>query len=226
MPKCLWALCKQLLGKLGGGYPCGLGLGSLKLRPVERLADALVAFGVLHGETALAQGLGEVFAPALPAYDDDAAAWRQVAPNGQGEGGFAVVAVLRGVDVGEALLAQGLGGLAANSDVGNGCFGFAEIRFAHFQAAYMGGGDFYGGGADPKQGLGGGDDLGQPEKGFGEGGDADGGKGDGLPACGGAGGDVGGEAVFGADKEDGGHGGLIGIGRLFQAAYRGLFIGL
>ena len=216
MPKCLWALCKQLLGKLGGGYPCGLGLGSLKLRPVERLADALVAFGVLYGESALAQGLGEVFAPALPAYDGDGAALGQRVPNGQGESGFAVVAVLRGVDVGEALLAQGLGGLAANGDVWDFCF----------QAAYMGGGDFYGGGTNPKQGLGGGDDLGQPEKGFGEGGDADGRKGYGLPACGGAGGDVGGEAVFGADKEDGGHGGVVGIGRLFQAAYRGLFIGL
>lgn len=84
MPKCLWALCKQLLGELGGGYPCGLGLGSLKLRPVERLADALVAFGVLYGESALAQGLGKLFAPALPAYDDDAAALGQGVPNGQG----------------------------------------------------------------------------------------------------------------------------------------------
>ena len=214
MPKCLWALCKQLLGKLGGSYPCGLGLGSLKCVPVERLADALVAFGVLHGKTALAQGLGEVFAPALPAYDGDGAALGQRVPNGQGEGGFAVVAMGWGVDIDEALLAQGLGGLAANGDVWYFCF----------QAAYMGGGDFYGGGAHPKQGLGGGDDLRQPEKGFGEGGDADGGKGDGLPACGGADGDVGGEAVFGADKEDGGHGG--GIGWLFQAAYRGLFIGL
>ena len=216
MPKCLWTLCKQLLGKLGGSYPCGLGLGSLKCVPVERLADALVAFGVLHGKTALAQGLGEVFAPALPAYDGDGAALGQRVPNGQGEGGFAVVAMGWGVDIDEALLAQGLGGLAANGDVWDFCF----------QAAYMGGGDFYGGGAHPKQGLGGGDDLRQPEKGFGEGGDADGGKGDGLPACGGADGDVGGEAVFGADKEDGGHGGVVGIGRLFQAAYRGLFIGL
>ena len=209
MPKCLWTLCKQLLGKLGGSYPCGLGLGSLKCVPVERLADALVAFGVLHGKTALAQGLGEVFAPALPAYDDDGAALGQRVPNGQGEGGFAVVAMGWGVDIDEALLAQGLGGLAANGDVWDFCF----------QAAYMGGGDFYGGGAHPKQGLGGGDDLRQPEKGFGEGGDADGGKGDGLPACGGADGDVGGEAVFGADKEDGGHGGEIGIGWLFQVAY-------
>ena len=209
MPKCLWTLCKQLLGKLGGSYPCGLGLGSLKCVPVERLADALVAFGVLHGKTALAQGLGEVFAPALPAYDGDGAALGQRVPNGQGEGGFAVVAMGWGVDIDEALLAQGLGGLAANGDVWDFCF----------QAAYMGGGDFYGGGAHPKQGLGGGDDLRQPEKGFGEGGDADGGKGDGLPACGGAGGDVGGEAVFGADKEDGGHGGEIGIGWLFQVAY-------
>ena len=83
----------------------------------------------------------------------------------------------------------------------------------------MGRGDFYGGGAHPKQGLGGSDGLRQPEKGFGDGGDADGGKGDGLPACGGADGDVGGEAVFGADKEDGGHGGEIGIGWLFQVAY-------
>ena len=190
MPKCLWTLCKQLLGKLGGSYPCGLGLGSLKCVPVERLADALVAFGVLHGKTALAQGLGEVFAPALPAYDGDGAALGQRVPNGQGEGGFAVVAMGWGVDIDEALLAQGLGGLAANGDVWDFCF----------QAAYMGGGDFYGGGAHPKQGLGGGDDLRQPEKGFGEGGDADGGKGDGLPACGGAGSDVGGEAVFGADK--------------------------
>ncbi len=209
MPKCLWTLCKQLLGKLGGSYPCGLGLGSLKCVPVERLADALVAFGVLHGKTALAQGLGEVFAPALPAYDGDGAALGQRVPNGQGEGGFAVVAMGWGVDIDEALLAQGLGGLAANGDVWDFCF----------QAAYMGGGDFYGGGAHPKQGLGGGDDLRQPEKGFGEGGDADGGKGDGLPACGGADGDVGGEAVFGADKEDGGHGGEIGIGWLFQVAY-------
>ena len=88
----------------------------------------------------------------------------------------------------------------------------------------MGRGDFYGAGAHPKQGLGGSDGWRQPEKGFGDGGDADGGKGDGLPACGGADGDVGGEAVFGADKEDGGHG--EGIGWLFQAAYRGLFIGL
>ena len=209
MPKCLWTLCKQLLGKLGGSYPCGLGLGSLKCVPVERLADALIAFGVLHGKTALAQGLGEVFAPALPAYDGDGAALGQRVPNGQGEGGFAVVAMGWGVDIDEALLAQGLGGLAANGDVWDFCF----------QAAYMGGGDFYGGGAHPKQGLGGGDDLRQPEKGFGEGGDADGGKGDGLPACGGADGDVGGEAVFGADKEDGGHGGEIGIGWLFQVAY-------
>lgn len=209
MPKCLWTLCKQLLGKLGGSYPCGLGLGSLKCVPVERLADALVAFGVLHGKTALAQGLGEVFAPALPAYDGDGAALGQRVPNGQGEGGFAVVAMGWGVDIDEALLAQGLGGLVANGDVWDFCF----------QAAYMGGGDFYGGGAHPKQGLGGGDDLRQPEKGFGEGGDADGGKGDGLPACGGADGDVGGEAVFGADKEDGGHGGEIGIGWLFQVAY-------
>lgn len=209
MPKCLWTLCKQLLGKLGGSYPCGLGLGSLKCVPVERLADALVAFGVLHGKTALAQGLGEVFTPALPAYDGDGAALGQRVPNGQGEGGFAVVAMGWGVDIDEALLAQGLGGLAANGDVWDFCF----------QAAYMGGGDFYGGGAHPKQGLGGGDDLRQPEKGFGEGGDADGGKGDGLPACGGADGDVGGEAVFGADKEDGGHGGEIGIGWLFQVAY-------
>ena len=209
MPKCLWTLCKQLLGKLGGSYPCGLGLGSLKCVPVERLADALVAFGVLHGKTALAQGLGEVFAPALPAYDGEGAALGQRVPNGQGEGGFAVVAMGWGVDIDEALLAQGLGGLAANGDVWDFCF----------QAAYMGGGDFYGGGAHPKQGLGGGDDLRQPEKGFGEGGDADGGKGDGLPACGGADGDVGGEAVFGADKEDGGHGGEIGIGWLFQVAY-------
>ena len=209
MPKCLWTLCKQLLGKLGGSYPCGLGLGSLKCVPVERLADALVAFGVLHGKTALAQGLGEVFAPALPAYDGDGAALGQRVPNGQGEGGFAVVAMGWGVDIDEALLAQGLGGLAANGDVWDFCF----------QAAYMGGGDFYGGGAHPEQGLGGGDDLRQPEKGFGEGGDADGGKGDGLPACGGADGDVGGEAVFGADKEDGGHGGEIGIGWLFQVAY-------
>ena len=209
MPKCLWTLCKQLLGKLGGSYPCGLGLGSLKCVPVERLADALVAFGVLHGKTALAQGLGEVFAPALPAYDGDGAALGQRVPNGQGEGGFAVVAMGWGVDIDEALLAQGLGGLAANGDVWDFCF----------QAAYMGGGDFYGGGAHPKQGLGGGADLRQPEKGFGEGGDADGGKGDGLPACGGADGDVGGEAVFGADKEDGGHGGEIGIGWLFQVAY-------
>ena len=209
MPKCLWTLCKQLLGKLGGSYPCGLGLGSLKCVPVERLSDALVAFGVLHGKTALAQGLGEVFAPALPAYDGDGAALGQRVPNGQGEGGFAVVAMGWGVDIDEALLAQGLGGLAANGDVWDFCF----------QAAYMGGGDFYGGGAHPKQGLGGGDDLRQPEKGFGEGGDADGGKGDGLPACGGADGDVGGEAVFGADKEDGGHGGEIGIGWLFQVAY-------
>ena len=209
MPKCLWTLCKQLLGKLGGSYPCGLGLGSLKCVPVERLADALVAFGVLHGKTALAQGLGEVFAPALPAYDGDGAALGQRVPNGQGEGGFAVVAMGWGVDIDEALLAQGLGGLAANGNVWDFCF----------QAAYMGGGDFYGGGANPKQGLGGGDDLRQPEKGFGEGGDADGGKGDGLPACGGADGDVGGEAVFGADKEDGGHGGEIGIGWLFQVAY-------
>ena len=209
MPKCLWTLCKQLLGKLGGSYPCGLGLGSLKCVPVERLADALVAFGVLHGKTALAQGLGEVFAPALPAYDGDGAALGQRVPNGQGEGGFAVVAMGWGVDIDEALLAQGLGGLAANGDVWDFCF----------RAAYMGGGDFYGGGAHPKQGLGGGDDLRQPEKGFGEGGDADGGKGDGLPACGGADGDVGGEAVFGADKEDGGHGGEIGIGWLFQVAY-------
>ena len=209
MPKCLWTLCKQLLGKLGGSYPCGLGLGSLKCVPVERLADALVAFGVLHGKTALAQGLGEVFAPALPAYDGDGAALGQRVPDGQGEGGFAVVAMGWGVDIDEALLAQGLGGLAANGDVWDFCF----------QAAYMGGGDFYGGGAHPKQGLGGGDDLRQPEKGFGEGGDADGGKGDGLPACGGADGDVGGEAVFGADKEDGGHGGEIGIGWLFQVAY-------
>ena len=209
MPKCLWTLCKQLLGKLGGSYPCGLGLGSLKCVPVERLADALVAFGVLHGKTALAQGLGEVFAPALPAYDGDGAALGQRVPNGQGEGGFAVVAMGWGVDIDEALLAQGLGGLAANGDVWDFCF----------QAAYMGGGDFYGGGAHPKQGLGGGDDLRQPEKGFGEGGDADGGKGDGLPACGGAEGAVGGEAVFGADKEDGGHGGEIGIGWLFQVAY-------
>ena len=209
MPKCLWTLCKQLLGKLGGSYPCGLGLGSLKCVPVERLADALVAFGVLHGKTALAQGLGEVFAPALPAYDGDGAALGQRVPNGQGEGGFAVVAMGWGVDIDEALLAQGLGGLAANGDVWDFCF----------QAAYMGGGDFYGGGAHPKQGLGGGDDLRQHEKGFGEGGDADGGKGDGLPACGGADGDVGGEAVFGADKEDGGHGGEIGIGWLFQVAY-------
>ena len=201
MPKCLWTLCKQLLGKLGGSYPCGLGLGSLKCVPVERLADALVAFGVLHGKTALAQGLGEVFAPALPAYDGDGAALGQRVPNGQGEGGFAVVAMGWGVDIDEALLAQGLGGLAANGDVWDFCF----------QAAYMGGGDFYGGGAHPKQGLGGGDDLRQPEKGFGEGGDADGGKGDGLPACGGADGDVGGEAVFGADKEDGGHGGGGGV---------------
>ena len=206
MPKCLWTLCKQLLGKLGGSYPCGLGLGSLKCVPVERLADALVAFGVLHGKTALAQGLGEVFAPALPAYDGDGAALGQRVPNGQGEGGFAVVAM---VDIDEALLAQGLGGLAANGDVWDFCF----------QAAYMGGGDFYGGGAHPERGLGGGADLGQLEKGFGEGGDADGGKGDGLPACGGADGDVGGEAVFGADKEDGGHGGEIGIGWLFQVAY-------
>ena len=209
MPKCLWTLCKQLLGKLGGSYPCGLGLGSLKCVPVERLADALVAFGVLHGKTALAQGLGEVFAPALPAYDGDGAALGQRVPNGQGEGGFAVVAMGWGVDIDEALLAQGLGGLAANGDVWDFCF----------QAAYMGGGDFYGGGAHPKQGLGGGDDLRQPEKGFGEGGDADGEKGDGWPACGGADGDVGGEAVFGADKEDGGHGGEIGIGWLFQVAY-------
>ena len=209
MPKCLWTLCKQLLGKLGGSYPCGLGLGSLKCVPVERLADALVAFGVLHGKTALAQGLGEVFAPALPAYDGDGAALGQRVPNGQGEGGFAVVAMGWGVDIDEALLAQGLGGLAANGDVWDFCF----------QAAYMGGGDFYGGGAHPKQGLGGGDDLGQPEKGFGEGGDADGGKGAGGPAGGGADGDVGGEAVFGADKEDGGHGGEIGIGWLFQVAY-------
>ena len=216
MPKCLWTLCKQLLGKLGGSYPCGLGLGSLKCVPVERLADALVAFGVLHGKTALAQGLGEVFAPALPAYDGDGAALGQRVPNGQGEGGFAVVAMGWGVDIDEALLAQGLGGLAANGDVWDFCF----------QAAYMGRGDLYGGGAHPKQGLGGGDDLRQPEKGFGDGGDADGEKGDGLPACGGADGDVGGEAVFGADKEDGGHGGVVGIGRLFQAAYRGLFIGL
>lgn len=216
MPKCLWTLCKQLLGKLGGSYPCGLGLGSLKCVPVERLADALVAFGVLHGKTALAQGLGEVFAPALPAYDGDGAALGQRVPNGQGEGGFAVVAMGWGVDIDEALLAQGLGGLAADGDVWDFCF----------QAAYMGCGDFYGGGAHPKQGLGGGDDLRQPEKGFGEGGDADGGKGDGLPACGGADGDVGGEAVFGADEEDGGHGGMIGIGWLFQAAYWGLFIGL
>lgn len=201
MPKCLWTLCKQLLGKLGGSYPCGLGLGSLKCVPVERLADALVAFGVLHGKTALAQGLGEVFAPALPAYDGDGAALGQRVPNGQGEGGFAVVAMGWGVDIDEALLAQGLGGLAANGDVWDFCF----------QAAYMGGGDFYGGGAHPKQGLGGGDDLRQPEKGFGEGGDADGGKGDGLPACGGADGDVGGEAVFGADKEDGGHGAVVGV---------------
>ena len=204
MPKCLWTLCKQLLGKLGGSYPCGL-----KCVPVERLADALVAFGVLHGKTALAQGLGEVFAPALPAYDGDGAALGQRVPNGQGEGGFAVVAMSWGVDIDEALLAQGLGGLAANGDVWDFCF----------QAAYMGGGDFYGGGAHPKQGLGGGDGLRQPEKGVGEGGDADGGKGDGLPACGGADGDVGGEAVFGADKEDGGHGGEIGIGWLFQVAY-------
>ena len=209
MPKCLWTLCKQLLGKLGGSYPCGLGLGSLKCVPVERLADALVAFGVLHGKTALAQGLGEVFAPALPAYDGDGAALGQRVPNGQGEGGFAVVAMGWGVDIDEALLAQGLGGLAANGDVWDFCF----------QAAYMGRGDFYGGGAHPKQGLGGGDDLRQPEKGFGDGGDADGEKGDGLPACGGADGDVGGEAVFGADKEDGGHGGEIGIGWLFQVAY-------
>ena len=209
MPKCLWTLCKQLLGKLGGSYPCGLGLGSLKCVPVERLADALVAFGVLHGKTALAQGLGEVFAPALPAYDGDGAALGQRVPNGQGEGGFAVVAMGWGVDIDEALLAQGLGGLAANGDVWDFCF----------QAAYMGGGDFYGGGAHPKQGLGGGDDLRQPEKGVADGNDADGGKGDGLPACGGADGDVGGEAVFGADKEDGGHGGEIGIGWLFQVAY-------
>ena len=209
MPKCLWTLCKQLLGKLGGSYPCGLGLGSLKCVPVERLADALVAFGVLHGKTALAQGLGEVFAPALPAYDGDGAALGQRVPNGQGEGGFAVVAMGWGVDIDEALLAQGLSGLIAYGDVGRG----------GFQAAYIGGGDFYGGGAHPKQGLGGGDDLRQPEKGFGEGGDADGRKGDGLPACGGADGDVGGEAVFGADKEDGGHGGEIGIGWLFQVAY-------
>ena len=82
MPKCLWALCKGLLGELSGGYPCGLGGGSLKLRPVERLADALVAFGVLHGESALAQGLGKLFAPALPAYDDDVAALGQGVPDG------------------------------------------------------------------------------------------------------------------------------------------------
>ena len=92
--------------------------------------------------------------------------------------------------MGEALLAQGLGGLAANGDVWDFCF----------QAAYMGGGDFYGGGANPKQGLGRGDDVRQPEKGIADGSDADGGKGDGLPACGGAGGDVGGETVFGADE--------------------------
>ena len=186
-----------------------MGLGSLKSLPVERLGNTLVAFGVLHGKAALAQGLGEVFAPALPAYDDDGAALGQRVPDGQGEGGFAVVAVLRCVDVGEALLAQGLGGLAADGDVWDFCF----------QAAYMGCGDFCGGGAHPKQGLGGGDGLRQPEKGVGDGRDADGGKGDGLPACGGAGGDVGGEAVFGADKEDGGHGGEIGIGWLFQVAY-------
>ena len=88
------------------------------------------------------------------------------------------------------MLAQGLGGLAANSDVGRG----------GFQAAYIGGGDFYGGGANPKQGLGRGGDVRQPEKGVADGNDADGGKGDGLPACGGAGGDVGGETVFGADE--------------------------
>ena len=60
------------------------------------------------------------------------------------------------MDVGEALLAQGLGGLAADGDVWDFCF----------QAAYMGCGDFCGGGAHPKQGLGGGDGLRQPEKGF------------------------------------------------------------
>lgn len=94
------------------------------------------------------------------------------------------------MDGGKALLAQGLGGLIAYGDVGRG----------GFQAAYIGGGDFYGGGANPKQSLGRGDDVRQPEKGVADGSDADGGKGDGLPACGGAGSDVGGETVFGADE--------------------------
>jgi len=57
-------------------------VGSLKSLPVERLGNALVAFGVLHGEAALVQGLGEVFAPALPAYDDDGAALGQRVPDG------------------------------------------------------------------------------------------------------------------------------------------------
>ena len=105
------------------------------------------------------------------------------------------------MDVGEALLAQGLGGLAANGDVWDFCF----------PAAYLGSGFFYAGVQNQKQGWGGGEGLRQPEKGFGEGGDANGGKGDGLPACGGADGDVGGEAVFGADKEDGGHGAVVGV---------------
>ena len=104
MPKCLWALCKQLLGKLGCGYPCGAGGGSLKRLPVKRLGDALIAFGVLHGKAALAQGLSEMLAPALPADDDDAAAGRQAVPNGQRKGCFAVVAVGGGVDGGDALL--------------------------------------------------------------------------------------------------------------------------